>query len=98
MYAITITMRALPGQGDELVRASLLTVAPSRAEPGCLHFDLLRSTSCPEEIVFYEAYRTKDDFDAHLVTPHVTQWQAVALPLIDRASIELPSHVSVTGG
>ncbi len=95
MYAITITLRARPGLGDELVRLSLRTVAPSRAEPGCLHFDLLRSTDCPEEIVFYEAYRTKADFDAHLATVHVREWQASALPLIDRDSIKMPSHVTV---
>ena len=96
MYAITITIRALPGRGDELVRLSLLTVAPSRAEPGCLHFDLLRSTSCPEEIVFYEAYRTKADFDAHVATAHVRAWQAAALPIIDRDTIRMPSHVGLT--
>lgn len=95
MYAITITLRALPGRGDELVHLSLLTVGPSRAEPGCLHFDLLRSTDFPDEIVFYEAYRTKADFDAHLDTAHVRQWQADALPLIDRSSIRMPSHVGV---
>jgi len=97
MYAITITLRALPGRGDELVRLSLLTVAPSRAEPGCLHFDLLRSTSSPDEIVFYEAYRTRADFDAHLTTEHVRAWQTAALPIIDRDAIRMPSHVGVTG-
>ena len=96
MYALTITLRALPGRGDDFVRLSAATVAPSRAEPGCVHFDLLRSTTCPEEIVFYEAYRTRADFDAHLTTAHVRTWQAEALPLIDRSSIRMPSHVGVT--
>ncbi len=95
MYAITITIRALSGQGDELVRLSRATVGPSRAEPGCLFFDLLRSATEPDEIVFYEAYRTRADFDAHLATDHVRVWQQTALPIIDRASIRMPSHVSI---
>lgn len=95
MYAILITLRALPGRGDDLLQKSLTTIAPSRAEPGCVHFDLLRSTEHPDEIVFYEAYRTREDFDAHLASPHVRLWQAEALPLIDRTSLRMPSHVSV---
>ena len=98
MYAVTIVLRAHPGRGDDLVRASLPVLAPSRAEPGCLFFDLLRSPSEPDEIVFYEAYRERSDFDAHLAAPHVKAWQAVALPLIDRSSIRMPAHVSVAGG
>jgi hypothetical protein len=35
MYAITITLRALPGHGETLVAHSLATVEPSRAEPEC---------------------------------------------------------------
>ncbi len=95
MYAITITMRALPGHGDELVQLSLATVEPSRAEAGCLFFDLLRSEEHPDEILFYEAYRSRADFDAHLATAHVRAWQVAALPIIDRATIRMPSHVSV---
>ena len=95
MYAITITLRALPGQGEALVAHSLATVEPSRAEAGCLFFDLLRNPNDPDEIVFYEAYRTRADFDAHLATPHVRAWQASCLPLLDRSAIRMPSHVSV---
>jgi quinol monooxygenase YgiN len=95
MYAVTIVLRAQPGQADALVRECLAVLAPSRAEPGCLFFDVLRSASDPDEVVFYEAYRTKADFDAHLTAPHVKGWQAAALPLIDRASIRMPAHVSI---
>jgi quinol monooxygenase YgiN len=95
MYAIMITLRALPGRGDELVRVSRATVEPSRAEPGCLFFDLLRAEGSPDEIVFYESYRSQADFEAHLATAHVRAWQAEALPMIDRASIRMPSHRSV---
>lgn len=95
MYAITIIMKALPGRGLELLELSRATIAPTRAEPGCLFFDLLRSVQQPDEIVFYEAYRSRADFDAHIQTEHVKQWQAAALPMIDRTSIRLPAHISV---
>jgi (4S)-4-hydroxy-5-phosphonooxypentane-2,3-dione isomerase len=96
MYALTIVLRALPGCGDALVRVSRETIAPSRAEPGCLFFDLLRSASDPDEILFYEAYRDRAAFDAHMATDHVRSWQAIALPMIDRTTIRMPAHLGVT--
>lgn len=97
MYAITITLRALPGRSDELFELSRATVEPSRAEPGCLFFDLLRGVEDHDELVFYEAYRNRADFEAHLTMPHVREWQAKALGLLDRTSIRMPAHVSVVG-
>jgi quinol monooxygenase YgiN len=98
MYAITITMRALPGRENELIETSREVILPSRAEPGCLFFDLLTSVEDPREIVFYEAYRRKEDFDIHLATPHAKAWVAAALPIVDRATIRMPSHTSVGDG
>ncbi|HUJ58321.1 MAG TPA: putative quinol monooxygenase [Kofleriaceae bacterium] len=95
MYAITITMRSQPGKEQELFEASGRVIAPSRAEPGCLFFDVLQSLEDPRELVFYEAYARKEDFDAHLAQPHTRAWQAVAIPLVDRTTIRMPCHVSV---
>ena len=95
MHAICITLRALAGREEELFAVSRAVVAPSRAEPGCLFFDVLRSTSDPAELVFYEAYRAREDLDAHLAAEHTKAWQAAAMPMIDRASVRFPSHVSV---
>lgn len=95
MYAITIRMKAKPGRGDELVRLSQKTIAPSRAEEHCLFFDLLRGESDRDEIVFYEAYRDRAAFEAHLKTDHVRVWQAEALPIVAPESIRMPAHTSV---
>ena len=96
MYVITIRMRALPSHVDELTRLSLATVEPSRAEPGCVVFELLQSTSDPDEILFYEAYVDRAAFERHLEAKHVRAWQALALPLVDPASIQMPAHRRVT--
>ena len=57
MYAVTISMRAQNEAGAAILRkASLDTVEPSRAEEGCLFFDVLFDESDPLLLRFYEAY------------------------------------------
>ena len=96
MYALTIILTPLPGREQELIDACLAAVAPSRAEPGNLFFDLLVSED-RREVVFYEAYVDEAAFQAHRAAPHTKVWQQVALPAIERSSIRFPAHRSVAG-
>lgn len=92
MYSLTIVLEPLAGKRDELVAACLATVEPTRAEPGCLFFDVLVGET---EVVFYEAYRDEAAFQAHMAAAHTKQWQAVALPVILRSKIRFPAHRGV---
>jgi len=95
MYAITIIIQPRPGHEQTLVEACLATVAPSRAEPGVLFFDVLVSDA-PREVVFYEAYVDEAAFHAHMAAAHTKAWQEVALPLIERSTLRFPAHKSVS--
>jgi quinol monooxygenase YgiN len=95
MFAVTISLRALDEAGAVIVRAeSLDTVAPSLAEEGCLFFDVLFDEADPLLVRFYEAYRDRAAFEAHLAARHTRLWQERCLPLIDRSSIRMPESVS----
>ena len=95
MFAVTISLRALDEAGAIILRAaSLDTVAPSLAEEGCLFFDVLFDDTDPLLVRFYEAYRDRAAFDAHLAAAHTRIWQERCLPLIDRSSIRMPESVS----
>lgn len=95
MFAVTISLRALDGAGATIVRAaSLDTVEPSLAEEGCLYFDVLFDEADPLLVRFYEAYRDRAAFEAHLATHHTRLWQERCLPLIDRTSVRMPESVS----
>ena len=97
MYAVTISMRAQDEAGAAILRkASLETVEPSRAEEGCLFFDVLFDDSDPLLLRFYEAYKTKSDFEAHLKAKHVQDWVKVAMPVVDKGTIRMPESVSST--
>ncbi len=98
MYSLTIVLEPLAGREAELVDACLATVDPSRAEPGCLFFDVLVGVSADgrTEVVFYEAYVDEAAFREHLETPHARAWQERALPSIERSTIRLPAHLGRT--
>ncbi len=51
-------------------------------EPGCLQFDVLRTSNHPNGVLFYEVYQSRQAFDEHLKTPHVDRFRAL-----------LPEHV-----
>ena len=95
MYALTIVLEPKPGHEQTLLDACLASVAPSRAEPGNLFFDVLVSAD-RREVVFYEAYVDEDAFRAHMASDHTKAWQASALPLVERSTLRFPAHTSVT--
>lgn len=69
---------AKPGSED-VVRAALTAlVPPSRAEEGCLSYDLYESSSAPGTFVTVEKWRAQSDLDAHMKTPHIAQVFATA--------------------
>lgn len=92
MYSLTIILEPLSGKRDELVAACLAVIDASRAEPGCLFFDVLVGEGALDEVVFYEAYRNEAAFQAHMASPHTKEWQARALPLVERSRIRFPAH------
>lgn len=56
-------------------------------EPGCLQFDINVDEASPNSrVVFYEVYRSKEAFDAHLETPHLAAFRD-SLTLVEH---ELP--------
>ena len=59
-----------PDQVDEVGRAHLLMVDPTRAESGCLSYDLYQSCDDPTVMFFYENWADQRALDAHMNTPN----------------------------
>lgn len=59
---------------EKLVRDALnALVEPTRSEAGCLSYHLFESAADPAAFITIETWRSQDDLDAHLQTPHVQQ-------------------------
>jgi len=74
--------RARAGKERALRDALLALCAPTRAEQGCLNYDLHESAEDPALLVFHENWVSKRDLDAHLRSPHIEAFRARAPELL----------------
>lgn len=57
---------------EEKAKNELLSlVEPTRAEKGCIHYDLHQSLDHKNHFMFYENWVSKKDLDGHLSKPHM---------------------------
>ena len=75
---VVATIPAKPEAADA-VREALTTLAEAtRAEEGCLAYDLFESGSAPGTFVTVERWTDSAALDAHMATPHVAAAFAAA--------------------
>ncbi|GAA1570408.1 MULTISPECIES: putative quinol monooxygenase [Streptomyces] len=69
------TARPRPERAAELKELLLSFVEPTRREPGCLEYHFHEDRDRPGVFVFYEAWRSQADLDAHLDLPHLRDFR-----------------------
>ena len=68
---VVATLVARPGLEEELGTALRALIEPTRAERGCLHYELHRSEENPATFVFTESWADRPTWDAHMQTAHL---------------------------
>ena len=74
--ALTIVaqIQAAPGKED-LVRQELeKLVNPTRAEEGCLQYDLHQDNEKPGFFLFFENWESRELWQKHMHAPHLTAY------------------------
>ncbi|MFC6704868.1 putative quinol monooxygenase [Flexivirga alba] len=69
--AVTAIITAKPGSESAVQAALTALVEPTRAEPGCVDYQLAVSSVDPAVFITTERWRTSSDVEAHLETEHV---------------------------
>lgn len=70
---VVATLVAAEGKAEELQEALLSMLAPSRAEEGCVSYDLFRDRKNPDQFVFVEQWRDEEAIKEHGQAPHMTE-------------------------
>ena len=87
---VVARIKAKPGREEEVKAVLLANVAPTRAERGCIDYDLHQSHDEPGLVLFYENWESRADLDAHSQSPHIQALRARAGDLLaEPALIEL---------
>jgi quinol monooxygenase YgiN len=74
MLTVIARMRAKPGCEARVEAELLKLVAPTRAEEGCINYDLHKSQIEPAVFMFYENWTSRELLDRHLASPHLQAW------------------------
>ncbi|MBV4460438.1 MULTISPECIES: putative quinol monooxygenase [Pseudomonas] len=59
-------------------------VEPSRAEPGCIEYHMLRDKHDPTLFIFYEIWESQAHLDVHSNLPHMQQFLAQRMEYLER--------------
>jgi len=71
---LIVALRARPGREAELEKELRALVAPTRAERGCLAYDLHASSGQPGLFLQREIWRSLAHHQKHWETPHMKRW------------------------
>ena len=59
-------------------------VEPSRAEPGCIEYHMLRDKQDPTLFIFYEIWQSQAHLDVHSNLPHMQQFLDMRMEYLER--------------
>ena len=89
MIVLIATLTIQPGSAAAVIAAATPCISGTRAEPGCLSYDLHHSVTDPDTMVFVERWAARDAIDAHMRMPHFLAWREQAAGLIVDRKIEI---------
>jgi quinol monooxygenase YgiN len=75
---VVAVITAKPGSEAIVEQALKALVVASRADHGCLAYDLFASDSTPGTLITIEKWQSQEDIDAHMASPHIAQVIATA--------------------
>lgn len=57
-------------------------IDPTRAEDGCIVYELMQNNADPTDFTFVEEWESDETLDAHLESPHITAFKELAGDLL----------------
>ena len=73
-FVVFAQYRVRAGEEARVANALRNMVAPTRAEPGNLDYQVFRDPKDPSLFAGFERYADESAFRAHLVSPHFGTW------------------------
>ncbi len=77
MTTLTIVANILAREEKrELVKSELIKlIEPTRAEAGCINYDLHQDTENPNLFLFYENWESRELWQAHMNNSHIERYK-----------------------
>ncbi|NIF19446.1 putative quinol monooxygenase [Pantoea sp. Cy-639] len=83
-HAFILKAKTRPEQAEAFEQLFSAYVEPSRREPGCIEYHMLRDQEDPSLFVFFEVWASKADLDVHSALPHMREFFDKRMDFLER--------------
>ena len=97
MIGTVAVIAGKPGTGDQLEAALRELAAATHGEEGCILYSLQRGVAEPDTFVTVEKWRSQEDLDAHMQSPHIAAALGAATDLLAKEIVIVPTNVLEVG-
>ena len=79
----------------ELVQSELEKLIPiTRAEAGCIRYDLHQDNENPAHFLFYETWESRDLWQAHMQAPHLAAYMEATEGAVTEFTLHEMTHIA----
>lgn len=71
---VVVRLKAKAGMEARVKQELLNLLSSTRAERGCINFDMHEAPNDPSHFLFHENWASEDDLKKHFETPHIKRW------------------------
>ncbi|KJK18191.1 putative quinol monooxygenase [Pseudomonas sp. 2(2015)] len=83
-YGFILKAKTRPQMSEAFETLFRAYVEPSRQEPGCIEYHMLRDQQDPSLFVFYEIWASKAALDVHSALPHMAAFFEKRMDYLER--------------
>jgi quinol monooxygenase YgiN len=89
MIYVIATLKAKAGMAGHIKQAALPLIAATRAEDGCMSYELSADIVDENRLVFVERWESRDQLEAHFTTPHIATFGQAVKELLGSQRVEI---------
>ncbi|MGL1921877.1 MAG: antibiotic biosynthesis monooxygenase [Hyphomicrobiales bacterium] len=89
MIYVIATINVQAGTADKVIAAALPCIQSTRAEPGCISYELNQSVEDENTLTFVESWKTREDLTLHFDRPYMAVWSKAGGQYITGRKIEV---------
>ena len=79
---VVVRLKAKTGKETQVRQELFNLLKPTRAEQGCINFDMHEAPNDPSLFLFHENWTSEEHLKRHFETPHIKRWVELTKTLL----------------
>ena len=90
---IVASIRAVPDKIERVKVELEKLIRITRAEPGCIQYDLHQDNEDPAHFLFYETWESRELWQAHMNAPHLAAFKEATEGAVAEFTLHEMTHI-----